>query len=625
MIRGARLTKFHEMIVRADVRAFDRRFAGYYAEGKRGLWDSLALTGAETDLASSLGILGGWRARRGSKAQIRSMREIDEARIGSVLRESGTFKPAREVLDYIMSVDSEFVAAQLALSDRESSIAGSPMSLQRLERLMAVNYAYAIRKRQAGVKPADIGFDMAQALFGNSDAMEQAAIASNPELLKIFGIKHSLEALWGEHTRVKRDVSTLEPDAEQSFQIPTELVELEALLAALETREILRLRSSAQKEAGLIKLVSTVAGMEMIMDGHEPDRTADESQGIHGASSRAYTQAEFQRDILLAGTVWRIINQLNNEDGLELFEATIGSRIREKVNRQAGIGEDTLAARAVLRARDRLAMVQAQFDDLTTQALGRMSSEGGASGIIPSGLQGWYRHLLASSAARQTDSDGRYSEARRRMLEELGSEQRLEDFPGKDRMLCYYGDTRPEDGQLGILEAVAAMNGVFTHIDTAGNVEFNPLKDGFVRDDLETIAGRMGFELEVHEPFGDIPVDYLCEAAILIGRMPRQMKATDILRILIPNSFMTMSWESNKALINQLRQVGPKIANFSLVPTQAIRFFRGPDGLLDFTTGHNIQGKSWSENTVIMFRNKDNNGTPSDLYDAFIRQARRAA
>ena len=146
---------------------------------------------------------------------------------------------------------------------------------------------------------------------------------------------------------------------------------------------------------------------------------------------------------------------------------------------------------------------------------------------------------------------------------------------------------------------------------------------GANRAGLKATAARLGFALDVFEPNRTIPENYLCEAAHFIGRLPSFFTPDHILSILIPNGYATLSVESNRRLVSELRQKGRGVAQFSEVPTQIIRFIREPDGLLDYLIGHNDPNWKWPEHTLIIFRNKAD-GSMSDLYNAFSSQVQQA-
>jgi hypothetical protein len=607
MIRTAPQTEFHQKIVEADVAKFENRFSRYRAEGRSGLWESLKLTDKEIAAAKRPR-----RARYENGQEISSLRKAEEARLRA--HDQSGFQPvetdegvqdgevARWVLSYILEVDEAFRRDQEGASDGMSAVTGSAKTRERLERLSAVKFAFVVGET------------------GESDDNMLPGV-SDPDSLKLVGLRHAIDSMW---RALEKQQFVDDPDAyirgERPAEFPDELLEMEALHTALAAKNMLLQRQGA--EAGMNLLVESIARIESArVRRKESRRYGRDTSRFLALDADGYTQDEFESDVLIAGSAWRVIDRFGTSADVAEFETSTQELILDAM-RRGGKGPatgniDASAASSALSPHVRLGLSAEAYDRLAAQALELIGSEGGPIGASRDSLVRWYLETRSGSAARQTDLHGRYRDAQQRDMERLGSAQRKEDFPAQGRMLCYYGDIRLSDGAMGALEALGVTSGLYQHLDSVGN---SPMINGAFRTQLEAIAEEMGIDVQVHEPFRFLPADYRCEAAHFVGRMPQHIAPRQIIAPVCPNGIATLQVESNNELVSRITQADTDLYRFAVIPSELVRFLRMNDESLSFALGHADPDWEWKDHTLAIFFNKED-GSPSDLYQELSRQA----
>jgi hypothetical protein len=609
MIRTAPPTEFHERIIAADVTGFEERFAGYVDEGVDGLWESLRLTTAELDATKQQGTWK-WAARRENDHEIGELRKLEERRVEA--HDASGFQPqvidgeeeqqveegelAKWVYEYIVNTDKALRRAQKEAAHGEGSvIVSGPRTQERLERLSAVVYSCVIGEAEI------------------IELMEEGGADS----LKLVGIKYMIDRMWESREKQQHaDDPAGYVRGERSAEVSDELLELEALYAALAAKNMLLHRQGTQ--AGMESLVESIGRVEAVLGGlQDRRRQGTRMPGFLALKAGNYTEEEFIRDIQIAGSTWQVVNRFGTSTELAEFESTTYDQVLDAMRRGGVLVQDTAGADAstalsALPAHIRFGMTVEAYGRLEALALEAIGTEGGPVGASSEASVRWYLQTHADRVARDTDRHGRYRRQELRDMERLGAARRMEDFPGQGRLLCYYGDLNLVEGEMGVLEALGAVSGLYRFIDPVGNLPHNPMRDSAVRTQLEALARD---EIQVNSPLRSLPDDYLCETAHFIGRMQSHIEPGDILSHVIPNGFATLQVRSNRELVRQIMEAGSYRYRCMELPSELIRFLRSPEDLLVAEPGH-IDPRwkpEWKDSTLAIFFNKEDD-SPSDLY-----------
>jgi len=605
MVRTAPPTEFHRRIIEADVASFEARFERYRAEGLAGLWESLRMTPDEADAIKTPGT---WKRQveTENKREIDDLRKAEEKRIEE--RETSGFQPrqreedgavedgeiAQWVYDYIVKTDEAFLQSQEGASEGVSTMICSPMTQERLERLSAIKYAFAV----GGLE------------------VESEFEVKGPDGLKLAGLRYVIDRMW----KVRDKQQLAENPAgyargERSPEVSNELLEAEALYIALAAKSMLLQQQGA--EAAMNLLVESIGRIEDAqVSTLIGQRHGGQLSRFLAFDAGDYTEEEFRRVIQVAGSAWRVVNRFGTSEALGEFETNTYERIYEAIKRGGGVEQvtedaDVSAASTALPVHVRFGMSADDYELLGSQALEVIGAEGGPIGASREAAVRWYLETQAGYAARVTDHHGRYAQQHNRRLEQLGTAQREKDFPGRGRMLTFYGDLNLNEGTMGVLEALGAISGLYDNLDSAGNLPDNPMAHPAVRDQLEKIAPG----LQVNEPFrGIFPPDYKCEAAHFVGRMQSYIKPSHIASPVIPSGFATLQVRSNRALVQQIMQAGSDRYIPLVLPSQLVRFLR-TDGVLKPELGHTDPRwqPQWKDRTLAVFMNTED-GRPSALY-----------
>ncbi len=633
MMRSASLSPFHEMVLAANTAAFEAQLERYWHENKYGLWESLALDQQEVIAAIRRDVRAG-KAKNDNKRAVSSFsRPVFRKSLGEV---------GPQAFEYIMALEDMFIRGQDGYNEGKGSILTPTRTRERIERLMVVQSGFETGSSPA-TNPTDLGSELLNSILSLQDKEGGLLRVRTPDLPVLLGLSHVINNRWAEREHQFRIQHPGKHFAgERPTEIDPELLEMEALYAALCAKYALLSYDQASRDHVLLQVISTISGIETIQKTMQQSHLRDKEHVSRFLDFGApeYTEDEFHSDIVIAAGARRYAHLVEGPAGEAEFDVRIVKLFTDRMAASGGLNlprdmrDLHPQVQSALSVDARLGMTADDFAELAKQALVLLTEQGGSIRRQDGLIEAWRQEAAAGQIARETDRGGRYIEASIKYREEVGAAKRREEFPAQGRLLVVYGSInasnplRINDGAAGALELISMASGMFEHVDSTGNFANNPMSNATFRDQMQAVAAKLGHVIEVNHPRRVLLHDYQCEAAHFIGRMPDGMAPEDVLRPIAPGGFGTMSIESNtdedgQGLIADLKHSNLGTFDYLELPSELVRFVRTPEELLNIEYGHASPDWKWSESTMILYM-RQADGMPTELYkimaQALLRQ-----